>query len=171
MRRRRLYRSSMIRPIEPRRVQGAPEPAPHQADFERGIEYGMMISAMQQRQAVAAAQHHALALVSQTEARMARMRQEGFDQGYAAGMQARAPQPESPSSSKGTYTYADVEAARARGFEAGRRSTKSEAVPQESALRKKLIDEMLEQCRVISESNPNMAPGVNAVRHRIKKLG
>lgn len=39
-----------------------------------------------------------------------------------------------------------------------------------AAIRKKMQDDMLEECRVISESNPNMAPGVNAVRHRIRKL-
>ena len=42
--------------------------------------------------------------------------------------------------------------------------------PAREQSRHQLVSEMLEQCRVISESNPNMAPGVNAVRHRIKKL-
>jgi len=39
-----------------------------------------------------------------------------------------------------------------------------------ASLRRKMVNEMLDQCKIISESNPNMAPGVNAVRHRIKKL-
>jgi hypothetical protein len=40
-----------------------------------------------------------------------------------------------------------------------------------AAIRKTMRDDLVEQCRVISESNPGMAPGVNAVRHMIKKLG
>jgi len=40
-----------------------------------------------------------------------------------------------------------------------------------AAIRQTMRDDLVEQCRVISESNPGMAPGVNAVRHMIKKLG
>jgi len=29
---------------------------------------------------------------------------------------------------------------------------------------------VLNECKVIADSNPNMAPGVNAVRHRVRKL-
>jgi hypothetical protein len=39
-----------------------------------------------------------------------------------------------------------------------------------ASIRQKMRDDMLEQCRVISESNPGMSPGVNAVRHLVKKL-
>jgi len=64
----------------------------------------------------------------------------------------------------------------AQGVVAGRalarqEQTQPQVGPAEiAAIRKKMQDDMLEQCRVISESNPNMAPGVNAVRHRIRKL-
>ena len=40
-----------------------------------------------------------------------------------------------------------------------------------AAIRQMMRDDLLDQCRVISESNPGMAPGVNAVRHMVKKLG
>jgi hypothetical protein len=40
-----------------------------------------------------------------------------------------------------------------------------------AAIRQKMRDDLLDQCRVISESNPSMASGVNAVRHMVKKLG
>jgi len=147
----------------------APEPPDHvQRAFESGLQQGMQISASQQRQF---AHQQALMLAGQAEARIATVRRESFDQGYMLGVKAgRAEAPAAASKPGATYTYSDVEAARARGYQEGR-AARSAAVPNESAIRKKLIDEMVEQCRVISESNPNMAPGVNAVRHRIKKLG
>jgi len=33
-----------------------------------------------------------------------------------------------------------------------------------------MIDKMVEECRVIAESNPSMAPAAKAIRHRIKKI-
>lgn len=35
----------------------------------------------------------------------------------------------------------------------------------------KLLEDVEAQCRIISESNPSMAPAINALRHRLKKLG
>lgn len=77
-------------------------------------------------------------------------------------------------------TAAQLENARMQGYAqgvvAGRALARQEyqkpqvGAAEVEAIRKKMQDDMLEQCRVISESNPNMAPGVNAVRHRIKKL-
>lgn len=64
----------------------------------------------------------------------------------------------------------------AQGVVAGRALANQERIQPQvpaaeiSAIRKKMQDDMLEQCRVISESNPSMAPGVNAVRHRIRKI-
>ncbi len=55
-----------------------------------------------------------------------------------------------------------------RGFQAGRLS--APPIPA-AASRKEMVDLMLNECKIIAESNPNMKPGVNAVRHRIKKLG
>jgi len=56
------------------------------------------------------------------------------------------------------------------GLAAGRSQAPSRGGVDRAAVRDEMRREMLEQCRVIAESNPNMAPGVNAVRHRIKKL-
>lgn len=58
------------------------------------------------------------------------------------------------------------------GFAAGRAAAPQQsATPaNEQAIRSKMREEMLERCRVIAESNPQMAAGVNAVRHMIKKL-
>jgi hypothetical protein len=99
------------------------------------------------------------------------MQERLLDQGFARG-----------------YTEAEkhmarhLSAARLRGynegFQSGMRSggqaRPTTVVPtvDERKLRSKLVDEMLQECRVIAESNPNMAPGpfANAVRHRIKKL-
>jgi hypothetical protein len=176
MRKRRLYRHSLNHPnVNPRRVQEQEQPQldPHQVAFESGLRHGMMLSAAQQRQAIHAAQQHALALVSQNETRMARASQQGFDRGYAAGIAANrgAQQPAAPKNSSGTYTYEDVEAARKRGYSAGQQAVKPSSGANESSIRKKMVEEMVEQCRVIAESNPQMAPGVKAVRHMIKKLG
>lgn len=73
-----------------------------------------------------------------------------------------------------------LEAARMRGYAQGVVAGKALAAqevrqPQVpateiAAIRKTMRDDLVEQCRVISESNPGMAPGVNAVRHMIKKL-
>ena len=76
------------------------------------------------------------------------------------------------------YTRNDVRNARRDGFNEGvfvgraqaRASEKARGGGPEEFNREKLVDEMLDQCKIISESNPGMAPGVNAVRHRIKKL-
>jgi hypothetical protein len=78
-------------------------------------------------------------------------------------------------------TAAQIERARmdgyAQGVVAGRALAAQEAAAPRSprpediaSIRDKMQKEMLEQCRVIAESNPSMAPGVNAVRHRIRKL-
>ena len=65
----------------------------------------------------------------------------------------------------------------AQGIVAGRALARQEQLaanqprPEDIArIRQEMREAMLEECRVISESNPNMAPGVNAVRHRIRKL-
>jgi hypothetical protein len=74
-------------------------------------------------------------------------------------------------------TAQQLEQARMRGYAQGvvaGRSLAAQAqqppVTDVSALRQKMRDDILEQCRVISESNPGMAPGVNAVRHLVRKL-
>ncbi len=64
----------------------------------------------------------------------------------------------------------------AQGVIAGRAMAQQELAGQQVRpeeivrIRKEMQDAMLEECRVISESNPSMSPGVNAVRHRIRKL-
>jgi len=174
MRKRRLYRHSVASRFNPRQV---PDPEPQeqprhdsqQLAFQSGIQHGMRLAAMRHQEH---AQAQALALASASEARIAQARRASFDRGYSAGIQAAQGQQASPreESSSGRYTYADVEAARKRGFAEGRKTAPA-APSNESSIRKKMIDEMVEQCRVISESNPQMAPGVNAVKHMIKKLG
>lgn len=71
-----------------------------------------------------------------------------------------------------------LEQARMRGYAQGVVAGKAlvNQAPQVPAaeiasIRQKMRDDLVEQCRVISESNPGMSPGVNAVRHMIKKLG
>lgn len=90
-----------------------------------------------------------------------------------AALQRRPPQHVMPSPQ-------ELERARmdgyAQGVVAGRNLAQQEfrpsgPSPQEMArVRQEMREAMLEECRVIAESNPNMAPGVNAVRHRIRKI-
>lgn len=156
MRRRKLYRSIMI---NPRRIDLHPQdrPVDPQEAYERGIQQGMQIASMQQM-------NHAIAIVNQQASRIAQAQREAFDRGYRAAAKLGK---STETNKEGSYTYADLEAARARGYESGR---KSAPASDESSIRKKIVDQMIEECRVISESNPNMKPGVNAVKHRIKKL-
>ena len=101
-------------------------------------------------------------------------RRGGFDEGFAAGMQA-AQRASAPKDAQ--FTYADVEKARRRGFEEGKSAAAGRSqsgIPNvdKSAIRKKAIDDMLENCRVIAESNPNMTSEafMKAVRQRSKKI-
>lgn len=96
----------------------------------------------------------------------------GFQEGEKAGMVKVADVDE-------FYTSRDIQGARNEGFQEGVFVGRAQAKASEKARRgepehhdrAKLIEEMVDQCNIISASNPNMAPGVNAVRHRIKKLG
>lgn len=101
--------------------------------------------------------------------------QEGYGDGYKEGERAGMVK---ASDVDEFYTRADVSNARREGFNEGvftgraqaRASQKARGGESEEFDREKVIEEMLDQCKIISESNPGMAPGVNAVRHRIKKL-
>lgn len=99
-----------------------------------------------------------------------------FEAGYAAGMRAAHGHPTANKySGKTHYTYLDLEDARRRGFEEGRAADRGPARPgtvDAAAIRKKAIDDMLENCRVIAESNPNMTSEAffKAVQHRSKKV-
>lgn len=100
---------------------------------------------------------------------------EGYDVGFREGERAGVMKAAEVDQ---FFTYSDVENARRDGFAEGVFAGRTQAKANEKARRgepesfdrNKLIDEMLDQCKIIAESNPNMAPGVKAVRHRIKKL-
>lgn len=164
MRKRRLYRHSQRR-IQEQQLppsQGGP------SDFDRGIQQGIHLAMMQHGRIVADAHRSAL-VAAQSEPHMQMARQGGFDQGYAEGIRHAGSGTPSPSPKGAQFTYMDVESARQRGYAEGKAVGGIPNVDAKS-VRKKLIDEVLESCRVISESNPSMAPGVNAVRHLVKKL-
>lgn len=90
---------------------------------------------------------------------------EGYEVGYEKGFQKG--QLVTPK-----FSYKDLEQARQRGFDDGYRAgcSKSESHAGSSATRNTVLDEVIKECDVIAQSNPNMAPGVNAVRHRVRKL-
>jgi hypothetical protein len=70
-------------------------------------------------------------------------RQSGFKDGFRAGIAA------APKSSQG--------------------APPAPASADTSKVRKQFYDQVLEECRVIGESNPQMNPAMNALRHRLKK--
>jgi len=41
---------------------------------------------------------------------------------------------------------------------------------QAPASRNSILEQVEAQCRIIAESNPNMKPAINALRHRLKKI-
>lgn len=92
---------------------------------------------------------------------------EGYEVGYGEGFQKgqlAVPQ--------NHFSYQDLDRARKRGFDDGYQAgcAATSNAGNEKATRNTVLDEVLQECEVIAQSNPNMAPGVNAVRHRVKKL-
>jgi len=134
--------------------------------FESGFSHGMKMATMQQRQLL---HEQALAIGARSERRMLSARSQGYDSGYSAGLAAAAQARPEPKNSTGTYTYSDVEAARARGYEAGKRVAPAASAPSEKSIRDKIFKQLEEQQRVVAESNPNMAPGVNAFMRMARK--
>lgn len=58
-----------------------------------------------------------------------------------------------------------------RGIREGRAQTSIAAPATEAkAIRAKVLDDVLQECKVIGDSAPPMNPAMNALRHRIKKL-
>lgn len=137
-------------------------------DYERNKQ--RIYEEARQRAFREAARGPYLAVVRQTGYR------EGYDVGYREGERAGMVKAADVDQ---FFTYNDVESARRSGFHEGvfvgraqaKASEKARRGEPENFDRQKLIDEMIDQCNIIAESNPNMAPGVKAVRHRIKKLG
>ncbi len=168
MRRRRLYRYSRERASQ-EQASAQQEATTERQAYQNGVGEGMRIAAMQQNRIVAEAQRSALVAAHQ-QPFILMARRNGYDEGYSAGIQAgQSGEPRPEVSKDARFTYVDVEAARQRGVQEGKASAATGAA-NEGQIRGKVIDDMLQQCHVISESNPGMAPGVNAVRHLIKKL-
>lgn len=69
-----------------------------------------------------------------------------------------------------------LEQARMQGYVAGVNAGRAmhQPMPQAAAsnpaeIRRKVIEDVLNDCNVIGESNPNMKPAMAALRHRVKK--
>lgn len=181
MRRRRLYRYSQARKVEipdpraqaPGMVHMTSPRIAGPAEFERGVQHGIEMAMRQQGRLAAEVRRSAL-VAAHSEPFLLMARRGGYDEGFAAGMQV-AQRAGAPKDAQ--FTYLDVEKARRRGFEEGRAASASSSqggIPNvnEAAIRKKTVDAMLESCRVIAESNPNMDPDsfLKAVRTRSKKI-
>lgn len=167
MRRRRLSRHfAARRPVAQENQEDESNVEDYRHIFESGFSHGMRIAAMQQQQLL---HEQALAIGARSEQRMLSARNQGYDNGYRAGLAAAARARPEPKNSTGTYTYSDVEAARARGYEAGKRVAPAASAPSEKSIRDKIFKQLEEQQRVVAESNPNMAPGVNAFMRMARK--
>lgn len=110
---------------------------------------------------------------------LAVVRQAGYREGYEVGLRDGEKTGMLKASNVDEFfTYSDVETARRSGFQEGvfvgraqaKASEKVRRGEPEQFDRKKLINEMYDQCTVIAESNPSMASGAKAVRRMIKKL-
>lgn len=73
----------------------------------------------------------------------------------------------------------EIDRAHARGYIAGVQEGRRLAAiqPQQNAnfkppdqVKRELLEQVYDKCKIISESNPNMAPGVKAVERMIKKI-
>lgn len=137
--------------------------------YEIGLRNGLDIALSQQDRLIDEARNAAI-MSAQNEPSILSARRRGYEQGFAAGIQAGRGMNANANANAGgqQFTYADLEQARRRGVEEGRMA--ASAQHDTSALQQKIIDKVMDECRVISESNPNMAPGVNALKHRIKKI-
>ena len=172
MRRRRLYRYSQQAKGQPqwspRRVE---EVHPAQlSEYEQGIRRGIELARQQQGHMVAEARREAL-VAAHSEPFIAMARRGGYDEGFAAGMRSAA---QNPQQKGAQFTYSDLENARRRGVEEGRAQRVKSGMPNvdEDSVRRKAIDDMLENCRVVAESNPNMTSEsfFKAIKQRSKKL-
>jgi len=56
------------------------------------------------------------------------------------------------------------------GHEMAKRAISAPAAVDPKQAKKQLMDQVLQECRVIGESNPQMNPAMNALRHRLKKI-
>lgn len=180
MKRRRMYRYAQAATYNPRRVlpeQPAPQgqvvplhhsPSPEQVFFERGVAHGMRLAQQQQQGLIADIQRRALQ-DAHSEPFLVLARQRGYDEGYAAALRSQGQQ---PGQGESGFSYADLERARQRGYEEGRRAAGGIPNVDKVDVRKKAIDDVMAEVRVISESNPNMTSGpfLNALKHRLKKL-
>jgi len=180
MKRRRMYRFARAQQPQPQPQRMLPathervvpmhqEPSMEQVFFERGVARGMQIAAQQQHQRIAEVKRNTLQQ-AQSEPFMVMARQQGYEQGYAAALRQH---PGGQGRVGAHYTHADIQRARQQGFEEGRRAAGGIPNVNKADVRKKAIDDVMSEVRVISESNPNMAPGpfLKALKHRVKKIG
>ena len=90
----------------------------------------------------------------------------GFDQGYHRGYG----EAETSLVSKLRAAKGEQQQWYRRGIEEGQRLAITDAKPEGGITRKKLMEDVMMECRVIGESNPQMMPAMNALRHRLKKV-
>lgn len=138
--------------------------------FDKGFQKAQERSAKERDQFAADIERRALEKARQKPF-MVLAHQNGYNEGYEVGHREGF-QKGQLAVPKNHFSYQDLERARQRGFDDGYQAgcAKTVNVDNSKAARNQALDEVLQECEVIAQSNPNMAPGVNAVRHRVKKL-
>lgn len=138
--------------------------------FDKGFQKAQERFVVERKKIISETEQRAMK-AARTKPFMALAHQNGYNEGYEVGYgtgfengQLAIP--------KNSFSYKDLEQARQRGFDEGYAAgrTKMAGDPEPTGTRNAVIDEVLQECKVIADSNPNMAPGVNAVRHRVRKL-
>jgi len=104
--------------------------------------------------------------------RLRQAKELAYNDGFQAGLRQNSMNHQYQSQG---YTYNDVEKARLQGFQAGVAAGSASAqasTPRvnEADIRKQVMDQVYEQCRVVEESNPNMKPGISAVKKMFRKI-
>lgn len=138
--------------------------------FDKGYQKAQERLAVERKQIVIDAERRAMEKANQKPF-MVLAHRNGYNEGYEVGHE-KGFQKGQLVVQKNHFSYRDLEQARQRGFDEGYQAgcAKASNMGNVAATHNAAIDKVLQECEVIAQSNPNMAPGVNAVRHRVRKL-
>lgn len=138
--------------------------------FDKGYQKAQERIAAERKQIVIDAERRAMEKANQKPF-MVLAHRNGYNEGYEVGYE-KGFQKGQLTTPKNHFSYRDLEQARQRGFDDGYQAgcAKTSNIGNASSAHNAALDKVLQECEVIAQSNPNMAPGVNAVRHRVRKL-
>jgi flagellar biosynthesis/type III secretory pathway protein FliH len=138
--------------------------------FDKGFQKAQERFVIERSRIISDAERRAMEM-ARKKPFMAMAHRNGYNEGYEIGY-GKGFQKGQLAVPKNSFSYKDLEHARQRGYDEGFAAgrTRMAGDPEPDGVRNTVIDEVLNECKIIADSNPNMAPGVNAVRHRVRKL-